>query len=138
MSSLSPQHRPLRFVDQVDPGNRPEADAALDAALDRAIQDVSPARPAAGSGMTIEEARVRLEGHLSRLDAFQRRLGDLDPERKGAEAVELLKDLERDLARAASPCELQTSALPLLSLGQGAYRRVIKGDPATGRLDIRA
>lgn len=139
MSSLSPQsHRPFRLVDQVDPGNRPEADAALDVALDPAIQDAPRAAPTSGSGMTIEEARVRLEGHLSRLDAFQRRLGALDPERKGAAAVELLKDLERDLAQAAAPRELQTSALPLLSLGQGAYRRVISGDPATGRLDIRA
>lgn len=135
--------RPLRFVDQVDPGNRPEADAVLDAAIERAMDRLS-----------IEDAAVRLELHIGRLDEFCRRVTDLDPGRKAMRAVELLKDLERDwwrrrggrgadkaIATEAATDPVTDAAglgLPLLSLGQGAYRREITGDPRTGRLDIRA
>lgn len=103
------------------------------------------ARTAAG-GMTLHEARVRIEGHIGRLAAFQRLLRELDPKGKAGHALDLLQDLERDLARvgsetAALPFAVPDQAapsVPLVLLGQGDYRREVCGDPQTGRLDIRA
>ncbi len=154
MSSAA--HRDYRHVNQVDPGNRPEAKAALSMAADRMI--------AHRAAIDLHQARVRLEGHIGRLDGFRRQLGCIDPAGKCAAAVQLLSDLERDLnqqAAAPIPFDIRTSgeaqqaasdlravaaaesaadmqALPLVSLGQGAYRREIRPDPATGRLDVRA
>lgn len=157
MSSAA--HRDYRHVNQVDPGNRPEANAALSVAADRVIATI-----AHQAAIDLHQARVRLEGHIARLDGFRRQLGCLDPAGKCAAAVQLLSDLERDLnqqAAAPIPFDIRTSgeaqqaasdlravaaaesgadmqALPLVSLGQGTYRREVTGDPATGRLDVRA
>lgn len=151
----SAERRDYRYVNQVAPENRPEANAILSVAADRMI--------AHQAAIDLHQARVRLECHIARLDGFRRTLGALDPAGKCAAAVQLLSELERDLNQQAAPTpfDLRTSgeaqqaasdlravaaaesaadmqALPLVSLGQGAYRREVTGDPATGRLDVRA
>lgn len=137
MSSAA--HRDYRHVNQVDPGNRPEAKAALSVAADRMI--------AHQAAIDLHQARVRLEGHIARLDGFRRQLGCIDPAGKCAAAVQLLSDLERDLnqqAAAPIPFDIRTSgeaqqAAPLLSLGQGDYRRDLGVEVSSGKLiDLRA